>query len=70
MDGESGLLVAMDDAAGLADALRRLAGDRRLREAFGTAAQAHVMARYDAARLLRDMDELYTSLLRRAGVSP
>jgi glycosyltransferase involved in cell wall biosynthesis len=69
-EGESGLLVEMDDAVGLARALARLAGDRALGEALGTAAQARVTARYDAGRLLDDMDALYMSLLRQAGVTP
>jgi glycosyltransferase involved in cell wall biosynthesis len=69
-EGESGLLVEMDDAVGLAKALGRLAGDRALGEALGAAAQARVTARYDAGRLLDDMDALYMSLLRQAGVTP
>ena len=69
-DNETGLLVAMDDAAGLADALCRLARDRALGEALGAAAQTRVIKRYDARRLLLDMDSLYMALLDRAGVRP
>jgi glycosyltransferase involved in cell wall biosynthesis len=69
-DNESGLLVAMNDAAGLAEALGRLARDRALGEALGATAQASVIERYDAVRLLHDMDALYTALLARAGVTP
>jgi glycosyltransferase involved in cell wall biosynthesis len=69
-DNETGLLVAMDDAAGLADAVGRLARARALGEALGAAAQARVMERYDAGRLLHDMDALYRALLARAVVTP
>jgi glycosyltransferase involved in cell wall biosynthesis len=69
-DHESGLLTEMDDAAGLADALGRLARDRVLGEALGATAQARVIERYGAGRLLHDMDALYTALLARAGVTP
>lgn len=67
---ETGLLVEMDDAEGLADALARLARDRALGEALGAAAQARVIERYDAGRLLHDVDALYMELLARAGVTP
>ncbi|MCC7032335.1 MAG: glycosyltransferase [Acidobacteria bacterium] len=69
-DGETGLLVAMDDAAGVADALRRLAGDRALAARLGAAGQAGVIERYGASRLLRDIDALYQALLNEAGVRP
>ncbi|MGE3889151.1 MAG: glycosyltransferase [Vicinamibacterales bacterium] len=68
--GETGLLVEMDDAAGMANALGRLACDRALAGRLGAAAQARVIERYDAARLLEDVDALYTTLLERAGVKP
>jgi glycosyltransferase involved in cell wall biosynthesis len=42
VDGETGLLVAPDDPAGLADALERLARSRELRRAMGRAGQARV----------------------------
>jgi glycosyltransferase involved in cell wall biosynthesis len=69
-DGQSGLLVAMDDAAGMAEALGRLARDRTLGDALGAQGQTRVLERYDAGRLLNDVDALYLSLLRRAGVTP
>ena len=68
--GDTGLLVPMDDAEGLAAALNRLAADPALGPALGAIAQARVLARYDASRLLRDVDMLYTSLLQGAGVTP
>lgn len=68
--GEDGLLTSIDDAAGVAAALDRLATDPGLRAALGAAAQARVLARYSADRLLRDTDALYTTLLEQAGVRP
>ncbi len=68
--GETGLLVEMDDAAGLAEALRRLACDRALAARLGAAGQASVIERYGASRLLRDVDALYQTLLDEAGVRP
>jgi glycosyltransferase involved in cell wall biosynthesis len=69
-DGVSGLLVGMDDPAAVAARLSRLAGDPGLRSRLGHAGQASVMARYDASRLLGDIDRLYTALLERARVDP
>lgn len=69
-DGETGLLVPMDDAAGVAAALTRVAADRALAARLGAAAQKDVLARYDASRLVRDIDALYTALLDEAGVRP
>lgn len=67
--GDTGLLVEMDDAEGMAAALLRLAQDPALGPALGTVAQSRVLARYDASRLLRDVDTLYASLLKGAGVT-
>lgn len=54
-DGVSGLLVAPSDAAGLADAIARLAADPALRARMGEAGRAKVAAEFDvdaeAARL-------------------
>jgi glycosyltransferase involved in cell wall biosynthesis len=68
-DNETGLLVEMDDTVGLADALDRLVRNRALGDALGAAAQARVLERYDAGRLLHDMDTLYKTLLARAMVT-
>lgn len=59
----SGRLVAAGDARGFADALADLARDRAGRERMGEAAREHVRERFTAARLLRDVDRLYQSLL-------
>ncbi len=59
----TGTLVAAGDAAGLGAAIAALAGDAERRGACGEAAQRHVLARYRAARLVHDIDELYRELV-------
>jgi glycosyltransferase involved in cell wall biosynthesis len=49
VDGETGVLVDVDDRAGLVDALVRLADDRSARRLLGTNAQRLVSERFDAA---------------------
>ena len=51
------------DVAALGAALAELAGDAELRQACGRAARAHVAERFDADRLVADVDDLYRSLL-------
>lgn len=58
-----GRLCPPGDAAALAAALVELAGDRELRVSMGRAAREHVQARFDAGRLVDDVDALYRSLL-------
>ncbi len=67
-DGRTGVLVPMDDAAGMAAALMRLAADPVLRASLGGNAQAGAIAKYDAPRLLGDIDGLYRSLLDASGI--
>jgi glycosyltransferase involved in cell wall biosynthesis len=49
-DGENGLLVGIRDAAGLADAMARLAVDSALRSRLGAAGRARVEADFDFRR--------------------
>ncbi len=63
LDGQTGLLVAPGDVEGLAAALVRAAGDRAGLRRMGAAAREHVASRYGAARLVDDIDGLYTELL-------
>jgi glycosyltransferase involved in cell wall biosynthesis len=64
----TGVLVARGDAAALGRGLAMLATNRPLREQLGAAARLHVAQRFRADRLLRDVDELYATLLaRRSG---
>ena len=60
----TGELVRAGDALALGDAVARLAADPDRRREMGAAARRHVLARYDAARLVSDVDALYRELLR------
>ena len=63
---ETGVLVPPRDPAALARAMVRLLRDVSLRERLGLAAAASVHPRYDASRLLADIERLYLELLRGA----
>jgi glycosyltransferase involved in cell wall biosynthesis len=63
-DGENGLLVAPGDAAGLADAVRRLAAEPGLRERLAAAAAPSVAA-LDESTLLGRIVELLEAASRR-----
>lgn len=58
---ETGLVAA--DAAGLARALERLAGDAPLRERLGSAARADVRARFDAAAVVARVEAVYRQVI-------
>ncbi|HEX8156203.1 MAG TPA: glycosyltransferase [Solirubrobacteraceae bacterium] len=62
---QTGLLVPAGDATALGRAIAKLAADRGLRERMGAAARAHVQPRFQADRLVRDIDALYGELLAR-----
>jgi glycosyltransferase involved in cell wall biosynthesis len=65
---ESGFLVPPDDPSALGDALVALAADADRRRTMGLAGRRHVRDRYDAGRLVRDVERLYEDLLSaRAG---
>lgn len=51
-DGESGLLVPVEDAAALARAMRRLVADGALRECLAAAGRAAFAAEFSAARVI------------------
>ena len=51
------------DVAALGAALTELAGNAELRRACGRAARTHVAERFDADRLVEDVDALYRALL-------
>jgi glycosyltransferase involved in cell wall biosynthesis len=63
VDGETGLLVDVEDEAALASAVRRLAGDAELRRRMGAAARAHATSTFSLERLVDDIDGLYRRLL-------
>jgi glycosyltransferase involved in cell wall biosynthesis len=62
----TGVLVRSGDVRGLADAVRRLVDDARLREEMGKHARRHARSRFSSGRLLQDVDSLYSDLLAMA----
>ncbi|MEL7210603.1 MAG: glycosyltransferase family 4 protein, partial [Actinomycetota bacterium] len=65
-DGDTGLLVTVGDAGGLARALVELAGDRGRREQLGAAARTRVERHFDLDENHRAIRAVYAEL----GVSP
>ena len=65
-DGQTGLLVAPEDTAGLAAALVRLADDPALRETLGQQARQHVAAEFSLERIAQRYQALYAELGREA----
>ncbi len=61
-DGVDGVLVAVDDAAALASAIDRIAGDSRLTERLAAAGRA-TAAKYSPETMIQSHRELYLSLL-------
>lgn len=64
--GETGLLVPVDDASALADAIETLAADSALRATFGDNARRLVMERFSDAIIARQIVDLYRGLLAAA----
>jgi glycosyltransferase involved in cell wall biosynthesis len=62
-DGEHALLVPAGDAAALADAIARLAGDRGLRARLGAAGRRLVLERYSGARVAAALEAHYVRLM-------
>jgi glycosyltransferase involved in cell wall biosynthesis len=56
-------VLAEADPVSIAGAVVRLLDDTARRQALGTAARAHVLARFTVERLVDDIDALYRSLL-------
>ena len=63
VDGETGLLVSPGDAAALAGAMARLAGDATLRQRLGDGAAARVKAVYSAEAMCDETLNVYRALL-------
>jgi mannose/cellobiose epimerase-like protein (N-acyl-D-glucosamine 2-epimerase family)/glycosyltransferase involved in cell wall biosynthesis len=64
--GINGLLVPLGDVNALADAIDRLAADAALRRKFGQASRELVEKEFSAARIGRDLTQLYQRLLKPA----
>jgi glycosyltransferase involved in cell wall biosynthesis len=62
-DDSMGLLVPPDAAAAIAAAVIRLLSSEQARREMGRQARQAVLARYDATRLVSDVDALYRSLI-------
>jgi colanic acid/amylovoran biosynthesis glycosyltransferase len=69
-DGISGLLVTPGDAAALADALARLAGDPDLRGRLGAAGRETVMREFDVDRNAAALADRIRRSLREAEAGP
>jgi glycosyltransferase involved in cell wall biosynthesis len=64
----SGLLVDAPDVAELASATGRLLDDHALRHAMGRAARDHAERSFGSARLVHDLETLYSALVEEKGV--
>jgi glycosyltransferase involved in cell wall biosynthesis len=63
-DGEGGLLVPVEDAASLAAALRRLAGDPALRARLAAAGRAAYLAQFTEAAVVRRYQDFFAAVTR------
>ena len=63
IDGQTGLLVPVDDSDAMAVALLRVATDSALRERLGRAARDHVTTTFGMDRFVAEFAELYESLV-------
>lgn len=68
IDGETGLLVPIEDVDGLTRALRKAIEDPELRRRIGSAAREHVDAKFGMSRYVRQWGELYEELADAKGV--
>ncbi len=62
IDGETGFLVACDDAGAMARAILSLAGDSKLRAAMGDAGRKRAVAMFGAVRVAREVEAQYDKL--------
>lgn len=67
VEGETGLVVPIDDVEAAAQAIARLALDGDLRERMGAAGRRHVQERYSWERSVDDMLETYRRTVTDAG---
>ena len=63
--GQTTLLAELEDKEGFCNQLLKLVEDAQLRQDFGKAGWDFVKDKFHYSRLVRDMDQLYVSLLNR-----
>ena len=63
VEGETGLLVPAGDAAALAGAVARIAGDGELSAAMGAAGRERALAAFTATGMVRAVEATYLELL-------
>ena len=68
VDGDSGLLVPVNDEAAFSAALLRLARDPELRARLGASARRRVAAEFGLDRMVAEYAALYEELAERKGV--
>lgn len=68
IDGETGLLVPIEDLDAVIGALRRAIQDPDLRRRIGAAARVHVDAKFGMARYVREFADLYEELAESKGL--
>jgi hypothetical protein len=64
-DGETGLIVPVENVQALVDALVKMVGDRDLRSRLGAAFQKTVERHFTLRRYVTEMEDAYSSLLER-----
>ena len=62
VDGESGLLVPMGDAAAMAEAILRLASDAELRKRLGEAGRQRIFERFTIEKTARALEDCWEEL--------
>lgn len=67
-DGETGFLVDVGDVAGLANALERLVLNPELRHRMGERGRRVVMAEYDEADIVNNLERIYREVLSHRGL--
>jgi glycosyltransferase involved in cell wall biosynthesis len=68
VDGDTGLLIPIEDVAALTAALRRLVEDGELRQRLGAAARLHVEETFGMGRFVREYGDLYEEMAALKGV--
>jgi glycosyltransferase involved in cell wall biosynthesis len=68
-DGDTGFLVEVGDVAGLANALERLLLNPELRARMGERGRRVVLAEYDEADIVNNLERIYREVLSRRGIS-